>query len=148
MGLGLFSKRSVNVNEVIFSERPLLIFPQGLPLQVDGHLSEEELFKRYESLFEDTLQKALRVMTKEDVDEYMGLANCLPNSAPIHGIARTNAFDVGDGIEEENLQEGKVPYGVVGRLASRINHEYVVWSFFFFQVLANGVLLAARQTYT
>lgn len=130
MGIGLFSRRSVNVNQVIFSERPLLVFPQGLPIKFDGILSEEEAVKQYDLVFDDALRKALKIMTKEDVDTYMSLANCLPNSPPLPGIARTNAFGTGGDIEEENLQEGKVSYSVVGRLTSRINHEYVIPFFF------------------
>jgi hypothetical protein len=128
MGVGLFAKRNLKVRQVIFSERPLLIYPKGLPLY--GNFSEEEAIKQQNALFEDTLQKALSVMSKEHVDAYLRLSNCLPNYPPLFGIANTNAFGTGSDIEEENIQEGKFEYGVVAELASRINHRYVAQSQF------------------
>jgi len=76
-------------NQIFFSERPLLVFPKGLPSYC---LSEEETISSSDSIFEKTLQGALNAMTKEDVDAYMSLHNCIPNSPPAYGIARTNAF--------------------------------------------------------
>ena len=130
MGVGLFAKHGVNVHEVIFSERPLLVFPRALAFRLHGRVSEEEAIKQYLLSFEKIMQQALRVMTKEDVDAFMSLSNSLPNNPPLHGIARSNTFGTGTDIEENNLQEGKVPHCVVGRLASRINHRYVVSSLF------------------
>jgi hypothetical protein len=92
------------------------------------NLSEEELIKRRDSKLEKILQLALGEMTKEDVDAYMSLNNCFLNSPPLVGIAMTNVYGIGTDIEDP--QEGKTPYGVVGKLASRINHRYVVWSLF------------------
>ena len=73
--------------------------------------------------FEKILQQTLSTMTKEDVDAYMGLSNCLPKSPQLYGIAATNSFRASS-IEEENIEEGKLGYSAVGRLASRINHWY------------------------
>ena len=127
MGVGLFTKRSFKVNEMIFSERPLLVFPPGFPYL--SALPREEALKYGDTLFEEALQRGLRAMTKEDVDAFMSLSSCHPNLPRVHGTASTNAFATD--IEEENLLDGKFRYSTVGRLASRINHRYVVWSLFF-----------------
>jgi len=67
-------------------------------------------------------------MTKEDVDAYMSLSNCLPTSPHLYGIARTNASSTD--IVDVNPELGMCEYATIGRLASRINHKYVAWSFF------------------
>lgn len=123
MGIGLFSKCGVEYRRVVFSERPLLIYPVQFRMATDG-LSGEEVTKQADAKFEKILQLALSEMTKEDVDAYMSLSNCHPDSPLLHGIARTNVFGTGTDIEVE--AEGKAPYGVIGKLASRINHRYVV----------------------
>ena len=128
MGVGLFAKCSVKVREVVFSERPLLVFPRGMLFYRIPGLSKEEAIKKNESMFEEKLQQALSAMTKEDVDAFMSLSNCHLNSPQLYGIAMTNAFGTGTDIEKENLEEGKFEYAAVGRLASRINHRYVVLS--------------------
>jgi len=132
MGVGLFAKCNVKVREVVFSERPLLVFPRGLCFHRIPGLSKEEAIKKNESMFEEKLQQALSVMTKEEVNAFMSLSNCRPKSPQLYGIAMTNAFGTGTDIEEENLEEGKFEYAAVGRLASRINHRYVVTSSLFF----------------
>lgn len=134
MGIGLFAKRSVKIGQVVFSERPLLVFPRGLPIYGP---SREEAIKIQELTFEKELRRALDVMTKEEVDAYLGLSNCLPQSPQLYGIARTNAFSTD--IEEQNLEEGMCEYAAVGNLASRINHRYVILSLKF----SNGSLKIA-----
>ena len=123
MGVSLFSKRSVESRQVVFSERPLLVYPLGFRMAISDGLSKEEVTKRGDLKFEKILQLAFSEMTKEDADAYMSLSNCHPDSPPLYGIAKTNVFGTGTDIEES---EGKAPYGVIGKLASRINHRYVV----------------------
>jgi len=127
MGVGLFAKCDFKVNEVILSERPLLVFPPGLPFS--GLVHKESAKKHHDSLFEKTLQQALRAMTKEDVDAFMSLSTCQPmaNLTQAHGIAGTNAFDTD--IDENSLWKGQSGYSAIGKLASRINHRWV-WCFF------------------
>ena len=126
MGIGLFAKSSFRVNQIVFSERPLLVFPRGFPMRGLQGLSIEEATKKSWSIFETELQKALSVMTKEDADAYLSLSNHLANAPQLYGTAMTNAFGTGTDIEEENVDEGKFEYAAVGKLASRINHRYVV----------------------
>lgn len=131
MGVGLFAKRDIKAHQMVFAERPLLIIPMGVRIPFSEGLSEAEAIKMHDAKFENTLQQTLNMaMPKEDVDAFMSLSNCLPNSPQLYGIARTNAFDTGTDIEEVNPQEGNAPYGVIGKLASRINHRCVVWSLF------------------
>ena len=130
MGVGLFTKRSFKVNEMIFSERPLLVFPPGLPFL--SSLPREEALEYGHSLFSKTLEQGLRAMTKEDLDAFTSLSNCHPNLPQARGITSTNSFATD--IEEENLSEGKIRYSAVGRLASRVNHRY---GSLFFQVTAD-----------
>ena len=118
MGVGLFTKRSSKVNEVIFSERPLLVSPPGLtflsPLQRGS--AQVSWF-----VIQGDYATGLRAMT--NIDAFMSLSNCHPNVPQVQGIASTNAFRTA--IEEESLLEGKFRYSAVGRLASRINQRYV-----------------------
>ena len=127
MGVGLFAKRNIKIHQVIFSERPLLVFPSGMFYDASKNPSKEEVTKKSDLEFEETLQKALSIMTKEDIDAYMRLSNCIPNCPPLYGIARTNSF-AASSIEEQNVEDGKFGYGAVGRLASRINHWYVKYA--------------------
>jgi len=110
MGVGLFSKHTVECRQVLFSERPLLIYPLRFRMAISDGLSEEEVTKMGDMKFEKILQLALSEMTKEDVNAYMSLSNCHPESPPLYGIARTNVFGTGTDIEEA---EGKAPYGVI-----------------------------------
>ena len=130
MGVGLFAKCNVKVREVVFSERPLLVFPRGLPFYRIPGLSKEETINKSEAMFEEKLQQAMSAMTKEDFIAFMSLSNSRPKSLQLYGIAMTNAFGTGTDIEEENIEEGKFEYCAVGRLASRINHRYVASSLF------------------
>ena len=122
MGVGLFAKHDVEPMEMVFSERPLLVFPPRLTFV--GRLSPEEAMVHQTSAYDETLKRALRAMTKEDVDAYMGLSNCHPNLPQVVGISSTNSFRTD--IEEEDVEEGKFGYCVIGKLASRINHRYEV----------------------
>ena len=131
MGVGLFAKCAVKAQHVVFSERPLLIFPKILSCNRQG-LSDEEAIEKHQLTFEKQLEQVLHAMTKEDSDAYKSLSNCLPKCPRLYGIARTNAFGTGSDIEEDNFEEGKVEHAAVGRLASRINHSYVAWSLFQF----------------
>ena len=121
MGVGLFAVCNFKVAQVVFSERPLLVYPRGLNFSGLQGLCEEEAIKKYELKFEAELQRVFGIMQKENVDSYMGLYNCHPKSPQLYGITFTNAF--GTDIEEENINEGKSMYGAVGRLVSRINHR-------------------------
>ena len=123
MGIGLFVKRNFKVSDVILSERPLLVFPVGLPSV--NTLPDDEVKKYHDSLFGKTLQQALGAMTKEDADAFMSLSNCYPDLPQAHGIASTNAF--GMDIDEENLKT-QLGYSAIGKLASRVNHRCVVWA--------------------
>jgi len=118
MGVGLFAKRNVKVKETIFSEKPLLVFPRGLPFFSPFGAME------HDNSFEEVLELVLREMTKEDADAFTSLSNCFPDSSRLYGISSTNAFATT--IEERNLDEGKFGYAAIGKLASRINHRYVV----------------------
>lgn len=121
MGAGLFVKRNFKVNEVIFSERPLLVFPSGLP--ISSSLPKDEAKKCLQLVYDDTLQQALRAMTMQDADAFMSLSNSQLDLPQASGIVNTNAY--GTDIDKEKLQEGQFEYSAVGMLASRINHRCV-----------------------
>jgi len=121
MGVGLFGKRSFKVKEMIFSEKPLLVFPRGLPLFSPSGAKETT---ERDNCFEEVLKLVLGGMTKEDADAFKSLSNCHQDTPLLYGISSTNAFTTS--IEERNLEEGKFGYGAIGKLASRINHRYVV----------------------
>jgi len=93
-------------------------------MAISDGLSKEEMSKMENEKFEKILEMALGEMTKEDADAYMSLSNSHPESPPLYGIGRTNVFGTGTDIEDV---EGKAPYGVIGKLASRINHRYVLF---------------------
>jgi hypothetical protein len=142
MGVGLFATCGFQFSQVIFSERPLLVFPRSLSFITDGNdFSDEAVTIQCDAAFERTLLDSLTGMPKEDVDTLVGLSNSLPHKPPLYGTALTNAIDTEN--EEENVKEGKVAYRVVGRLASRINHRYVVLVHSFIMISNNGIRCAS-----
>ena len=88
IGVGLFAKRNIKINEMVFSEKPLLVFPLGLPFfnpfGATGHC--------HDNSFEEVLRMVLRGMTKEDADAFTSLSNCFPDSPHLYGVTSTNGF--------------------------------------------------------
>ncbi|CAA7270089.1 unnamed protein product [Cyclocybe aegerita] len=133
-GLGVFTTCDVQVGELIFSERPLLVAPCGLspPLEdIPDHYSSQQIQQIIMFEREELLQHAVGRMSDEQRAAFMSLANAHmeDGSGPILGIIRTNAFsisNVGDGPDPPpgRRYPPEASYSAVCELGSRINHRY------------------------
>ena len=128
MGMGMFAIRDIPYGELIFSERPLLIFPRSYNLgyNVPAHYSFEQ-FNKVIRETEKRLEPMVSRMNEKDRNAYMELANCHKEdgSGPLVGIMRTNAFaadDLADGPKGVPITNAN-GYIAVCKLGSRINHK-------------------------
>lgn len=134
-GLGIFATCDIGVNELIFSERPLLVHPIALgcpdyyPSGFTQAMKQQIILMNYERLIE----RAVGRMSPEDQECFKSLANChaQDGSGPLFGICRTNGFGFGylaDGPDPPPDQETAMSarYSAVCKLGSRINHRYVI----------------------
>ena len=138
MGLGVFATRDIEMGELIFAERPLLVSPRGnVAMRVDPKVQHYSLKTQMAIAmmeWEKTLEAAVGRMEPEDKKAFMELANSHKDdgSGPILGIIRTNGFMVGSNIFDgpEMRADGNNAYSGVVKIGSRINHRYVHLAFF------------------
>jgi len=134
IGLGVFATCDISVNELIFSERPLLV--QSVPSSMTGNFpnnfSQASMKQQFSIRWiEMLLQNAVGRMSPEDYQSFMSLANChtKDGSGPLFGICRTNGFGLAylyDGPDTppgEGTSKVKAEYSAVCKIASRINHS-------------------------
>lgn len=74
--MGMFATRNIPCGDLIFSERPLLIFPRSLNLGYDvpDHYSREQFNKVVLMETEKKLERMLSRTTEERRNGYMDLA--------------------------------------------------------------------------
>ncbi|KAJ7030043.1 SET domain-containing protein [Mycena alexandri] len=123
-GKGLFSTRALSVGDAILTERPLLIWPRGLPLSFPKGFTHEQFVRLSLEENEKHLEVALERMRPEDSEAFRELANCHKEdgSGPLMGIVRTNALEV-TGILPPGANEERQAYGATLRYISRLNHS-------------------------
>jgi len=107
MGKGVFATRDIPMGEIVFAERPLLVFPRALIPTGDINpqdYSIEDYLKIVLLKREQLLVVAAGRMEPERRAKLMTLMNSLSKdgSRPISGIVRT------DGYEVNNLWDGDV----------------------------------------
>lgn len=124
-GFGMFATRDLKMNDLIFTERPLLIAPRGPPMgsTVPPGTSMEQKLQVMLIEYENILREAYKRMQSESQAALLKLANSHTEdgSGPILGVLRTNGFGV-------NLAPGsakKLMHSSVYDQLSRINHRYV-----------------------
>ena len=133
-GLGIFATRDIEAEELIFSERPLLVAPStnaGITVAVTSQVKDvdaETQIKIAKAEWEKRLHQALDSMHPEDRDEYLKLVNARTNDScgPVHGIALTNGFEVESSIYDgDHVLPNKLnTYTAITKIGSRINHRY------------------------
>ncbi|KAF8816542.1 SET domain-containing protein [Phlegmacium glaucopus] len=126
MGFGLFATADIGPNELIFSERPLIVYPKsimGVTLDELNQYSRLDWKKIALHEWERKLEYLVGRMNDDDQKAYRSLWNSHTEdgSGPLLGIARTNGYSI-------SLHDGPVKtttntYAAVGKLASRINHS-------------------------
>jgi len=141
MGKGVFATRNIPMGEIIFAERPLLVFPRALIPATHMDLSaftREDYTKIVMFEREQQLEAAVGRMDPDTKARLMALMNSHleDGSGPINGIARTNGYAVDnfwDGDvrpDENNPAHHYYYYSVVCDVGSRINHRSVFLFFF------------------
>ncbi len=126
MGLGIFAKHDIKVHELIFAERPLVVYPTAMPYSLGETkgLTDAELYEMSTEVAEGWLKKMVDMMTPEDAKAFISLNNCHKGEA-LYGIMRSNMIKV-EIIKGEhgNGWEG-YGYSAVGKVGSRFNHRLV-----------------------
>ena len=126
MGEGVFAKRDIMRGEIIFSERPLLVFPELQPSSQGSTLLEfYKAQQKKQSGFESLVEAAIAHLPPESQADFRALHNAHPpdQCGPLVGIVRTNNYDL------RNLFDGSdtsANYKVVNKIGCRINHRCVL----------------------
>ncbi|PPR01650.1 LOW QUALITY PROTEIN: hypothetical protein CVT26_013111 [Gymnopilus dilepis] len=155
-GLGVFATRDIEIGEILFSERPLLLAPVTNVGMASAFYSQALKLDRASQTklgvdeWEKHLRQALDAMLPEDRAEFMKLANSQKGDecGPLMGIIRTNGFAVDDEIHDGDklLPSQFNSYTAVTKIGSRVNHsctpnifqEFSTSSFSFqFEALSN-----------
>ncbi|KAG6860508.1 hypothetical protein C0995_010332 [Termitomyces sp. Mi166 len=129
-GLGMFATKDLVANDFVLAERPLLVAPAIMSMQIAAHsdnfkLTPAERMQAHLAEVEKLLQICIDRMDPEDRKVFFELHNCHTEdgSGPIFGRVRTNGigFSIdGPGLEDEELScthSGTFP------IMSRINHS-------------------------
>ncbi|KAF8815516.1 SET domain-containing protein, partial [Phlegmacium glaucopus] len=147
MGLGLFATADIGPDELLFSERPLIVYPMAMP----STLSESNQYLQLDFMKislheqEQNLECAVSRMSDDDQKAYRNLWNnhTEDGSGPLLGIARTNGYviDLHDGLVETTTNS----YCAVGKLASRINHSCLPNVYQQFEIPSFSIQYKARR---
>jgi len=136
MGLGCFATRAIQVGDLVFAERPLLVSPRGLKLpdMDDESLIQQYGIQKYQMIalaeYEKVLEVAVGRMSDDNRKAFMALANNHQEdgSGPILGIIRTNGYGTSGLFDGPKvLPDQTNVYSAVLKVGSRINHRYM-WS--------------------
>ncbi len=120
MDLGVFAKHDIEVHELVFAERPLVVYPSAT-LYAKG-LTEGETYKKH--------VVDLGMMTPEDAKAFVTLHNYHKvTGEDLFGILRLNMIMV-EIIKGEHKNEWD-GYGAIGKVGSRFNHRFVFSIIFF-----------------
>ncbi|KAJ3515325.1 hypothetical protein NLJ89_g1836 [Agrocybe chaxingu] len=134
MGLGVFATCDIEAGELIFSERPLLVYPSAAaPLEASNPYirlssSKGRNAQRNAIEYEQLAEVALERMTEEGRAAFLSLANAHGgDNRPLVAIIKTNGYltNIGDEpdprLGEDYARERK--YGAVCEIGARINHS-------------------------
>lgn len=131
MGMGVFAACDIELGELIFSERPLLVVPRAMKTHTvyPTHYSAEKIKELTLSEWEVLIETAVGRMWVDDQKAFKGLMNNWKDggSRPLLGIVMTNSFgleNLADGPDDpEKETPGEAMYGAIGKVGSRINHR-------------------------
>ncbi|KAF8876952.1 hypothetical protein BD779DRAFT_127291 [Infundibulicybe gibba] len=125
-GLGIFATRDLDMGDLVYVERPLLVIPSraahakiGTPLD----WTKEKSKRATMFVVNQQYYRAFERLEPEAQDAFLSLANIHTEdgSWTVHGICRTNGF----GIEElvDTVDTLEAPYIAVCKEFSRANHS-------------------------
>jgi hypothetical protein len=137
MGKGIFATRDIQLGEIIFAERPLLVLPRVLVPTANVDLSAHSKAESTKILMfqrEQQLEIAVGRMEPGRRAEFMALVNRRPEDGRLNGIVNTNGYEVdnlwnGDVEPDEGDRSNPHRYGAVCGIGSRINHRCVYHCF-------------------
>ena len=148
MGMGMFATRDIDLGDIIFSERPLLVVPEVMEAPgavIDKSYTKKQVQKIMLVQSEKMLEIAFNRMNDQDKKRYMGLINDHKEdgSGPLMGILRTNRYGL-----DNNLVDGPngasvtalMRYSAVCDKGSRINHRHTSFYRFFFHAPRSDLL--------
>ncbi|THU86387.1 SET domain-containing protein [Dendrothele bispora CBS 962.96] len=130
-GMGMFATCDIEWGELILTERPLLVFPASnrhmSSLAYPKDFTIDQIQQAQLNQLEKVMETLVNQMPKENQEAYKRLANCHQEdgSGPLHGIARTNGFSIGDYYEPKipGFPEAATRYSGTFKDISRINHS-------------------------
>uniref|UniRef100_A0A8H7Y1I2 SET domain-containing protein n=1 Tax=Psilocybe cubensis TaxID=181762 RepID=A0A8H7Y1I2_PSICU len=126
MGFGIFATRDIEVGELIFAERPLLVMPVNFKLLAadvplpdnfeDIHATQMAILLQSEKVIEYAVAR----MTPGNQEAFKALANMHTEdgSGPLAGIVRTNGYLIDSLYDGEKLVDPQ-QNGYIGFRASR-----------------------------
>ncbi|KAL0959204.1 hypothetical protein HGRIS_014483 [Hohenbuehelia grisea] len=128
-GLGVVATRDLKANELVMSERALLIAPAAprIALRLPDTFTHEQIRQAGLHEREKMMEPLLYRMDEEYKKQYMALHNSHleDGSGPLIGIVRTNSFEISGlydrGFSEAGGREGG--YLGVFNVLSRVNHS-------------------------
>lgn len=121
MGLGLFADCDIAMGDLIVAERPLIVTPGAIDLNIKYFEPPSSDRKRQIVLleWENILSGCFQRLSSEGQNALMSLANCNEEDdiGPLLGIIKTNGFvmTIGEGFYKE--------YSAVCKDLSRVNHR-------------------------
>ncbi|KAG5636028.1 hypothetical protein H0H81_009351 [Sphagnurus paluster] len=132
-GTGVFATRNIQMGQLILSERPLLICPVSVPIQIpqlpEGLRDSDFTFEQYTQArindYEELLKVCVNRMEPENKEAFFKLHNSHTDdgSGPIFGRIRTNGIGILSDTSAEQKAAGN--YGCTGifNVVSYLNHS-------------------------
>jgi hypothetical protein len=117
-GLGVFATKELNLSDLIFAERPLLVAPMRqpqLPVAVNVDATRAEIRQATMSAYDAWFQAAVSRMNPTARMSFLALGNRHPDDGWGPGRFLSNAF----ALKKEPLDQ----YGGIHNEISRINHR-------------------------
>ncbi|KAF9065431.1 hypothetical protein BDP27DRAFT_59429 [Rhodocollybia butyracea] len=123
---GLHASTSIEMGDLVFSERPVLIVPASIRIGeiFVEHLSHEEQNRLVMKHWLETLETVFHRVSKKDQEAFWKLRDIWQKDGKksIHGIVQTNGFKV-TGLEDPGLEGNLGMYSGVCIQMSQINHS-------------------------
>jgi len=146
MGKGVFATCDIRPGEIVFAERPLLVVstalvnPPTMDIDLSAHKAADlvNFMKVMQVRREQQLDNAVRRMEPSRRAKFMALVNKNSEGGRLHGIIRTNGYEVdnlwdGDIKPDEHDRSNRHGYSAVCEFGSRVNHR-CIYQFSFFRI--------------
>ena len=158
MGKGVFATHDIQPG-VIFAERPLLVVstallnPPTMDIDLSAHKAADlvNFTQTTRIRREQRLESAVGRMEPSARAKFMALVNNNTEAGHIHGIIRTNGYEVdnlwdGDIKPDDYDQSNRRRYSAVCEIGSRINHR-CIYQFSFFRIALIDSEVASSMSY-